>query len=186
MNDLQRRQVEETQHREDRSKSSWAMMHAEAEAGRVTVFHIEDQKHARLHNLKEQVADLCDMQPTPANMLRQPRKVRAPPVVGTSSGCNGSANLPHLTTPNLPLCHTFPEMLSDLKKELAVALADVESELDAMGGSVSDMTSMKSGKTGKSAVTAKSAATATSVVRPGSAASTKSAVSFQSRKSAAP
>ena len=68
-------------------------------------------------------------------------------------------------------------MLGDLKKELANALADVESELDAMGGSVSDMTSMKSGKTGKSAVTAKSAATAKSVGRPSSAASSKSAAS---------
>lgn len=68
-------------------------------------------------------------------------------------------------------------MLGDLKKELANALADVESELDAMGGSVSDMTSMKSGKTGKSAVTAKSAATAKSVERPSSAASSKSAAS---------
>ena len=126
MNDLQRRQVEETQYREDRSKASWAMMHAEAEAGRVTAFHIDDMKHQRLHSLKEQVtdwaigwsraaenirisrlvrwlavasggapftrarrshmsappllfqvADLCDMQPTPANMLRPARKVRA-------------------------------------------------------------------------------------------------------------
>ena len=75
MNDLQRRQVEETQYREIHSKQSWARQHAE-EAGRITVFHIEDQKHARLHNLKEAVADLCDMQPTPANMLRPPRKVR--------------------------------------------------------------------------------------------------------------
>ena len=57
MNDLQRRQVEETQYREDRSKASWAMMHAEAEAGRVTAFHIDDMKHQRLHSLKEQVAD---------------------------------------------------------------------------------------------------------------------------------
>ena len=78
------------------------------------------------------------------------------------------------------------EMLSDLKKELAIALADVESELGAMGGSVSDMTSVKSGKTGKSAVTAKSAATTKSVVRPSSAASTKSAASVASRKSAVP
>mmetsp|Transcript_20111 Transcript_20111/g.41029 ORF Transcript_20111/g.41029 Transcript_20111/m.41029 type:complete len:159 (-) Transcript_20111:184-660(-) len=154
MNDLQRRQVEETQYREERSKSSWAMQHAEAEAGRITVFHIDDMKHARLHTLKEQVADLCDMQPTPANMLRAPRK----------------------------------ELLSDLKKELAVALADVESELDAMGGSVSDMTSLKSGKTGKSTAmsvaTAKSAATTKSVVRPNSAASSTKSVA--SRKSAAP
>ena len=76
MNDLQRRQVEETQYREGRSKDKWAMQHAEAEAGRITAFHIDDMKHTRLHNLKEQVADLCDMQPTPANMLRPVRKVR--------------------------------------------------------------------------------------------------------------
>ena len=95
MNDLQRRQVEETQYREGRSKSSWAMQHAEAEAGRITVFHIDDMKHARLNNLKEQVADLCDMQPTPANMLRQPRKVRAPPVTGPRPGANANV-LAHL------------------------------------------------------------------------------------------
>jgi hypothetical protein len=56
MNDIQRRRVEETQYREERSKASWAVQHAEAEAGRVTAFHLDDMKHQRLHKLKEQVA----------------------------------------------------------------------------------------------------------------------------------
>lgn len=121
------------------------------------------------------------MQPTPANMLRPVRKVRARSARGqTQLWPLRISNLPfaHLHSPPLaPFLLACQEMLSDLKKELAVALADVESELDAMGGSVSDMTSMKSGKTGKSAVTAKSAATAKSVERPSSAASSKSAAS---------
>ena len=119
--------------RERRSKSSWAMQHAEEEAGRITAYKLDDMKHQRLHNLREQVADwpivwsraaaygrisrlvhgvlspvspagalftrarrshtythtyapphpflqvadLCDLQPTPANMVRPARKVRA-------------------------------------------------------------------------------------------------------------
>ena len=131
MNDVQRRQLEETMNRERRSKSSWAMQHAEEEAGRITAYKLDDMKHQRLHNLREQVADwpivwsraaaygphippsahchlyrlpersspglagrihthirtrrrillqvadLCDLQPTPANMVRPARKVRA-------------------------------------------------------------------------------------------------------------
>ena len=73
MNDLQRRQVEELQHREIKSKAEWAKQHAE-EAGKISCFRIDDEKHARLHSLKEAVADLCDMQPTPVSMLRPPRK----------------------------------------------------------------------------------------------------------------
>ena len=55
--------------------------------------------------------------------------------------------------------------------------ADVESELEAMGGSVSDMVSVKSGMTGKSATTAKSAATARSAATTKTAASGKTAAS---------
>ena len=76
MNDLQRRQVEETQYREDRSKASWAMMHAEAEAGRVTAFHIDDMKHQRLHSLKEQVADWAIGCSRAAAHIRTSRLVR--------------------------------------------------------------------------------------------------------------
>lgn len=57
MNDVQRRQLEETMNRERRSKSSWAMQHAEEEAGRITAYKLDDMKHQRLHNLREQVAD---------------------------------------------------------------------------------------------------------------------------------
>ena len=77
MNDLQRRQVEETQNREIKSKAEWAKQHAE-EAGRITIYRLDDEKNLRLHQLKEQVADLCDLQPTPASMVRPPRKVPSP------------------------------------------------------------------------------------------------------------
>jgi hypothetical protein len=170
MNDLQRRQVEETQYREIHAKQAWARANAE-EVGKITHYSIESAKHARLHNLKEAVADLCDMQPTPANMVRPPRKVLRCPHA-----------LPHILGPacrmrHPPLPCTLQEMLHDLQKELAVALKDVESELEAMGGSVSDMVSVKSGMTGKSATTAKSAATARSAATTKTAASGKTAAS---------
>tara|TARA_B110001452_G_scaffold110021_1_gene91275 strand:- start:2840 stop:3082 length:243 start_codon:yes stop_codon:yes gene_type:complete len=76
MNDLQRRQVEETLRREDKSKAEWALQNAE-EAGRITLFRLDDEKNVKLHQLKEKVADLCDLQPTPASMVRPPRKVRS-------------------------------------------------------------------------------------------------------------
>lgn len=76
MNDLQRRQVEETLRREDKSKAEWALQNAE-EAGRITLYRLDDEKNVKLHQLKEKVADLCDLQPTPASMVRPPRKVRS-------------------------------------------------------------------------------------------------------------
>ena len=86
MNDLQRRQVEETQYREIHAKQAWARANAE-EVGKITHYSIESAKHARLHNLKEAVADLCDMQPTPANMVRPPRKVlRCPHALASHLG----------------------------------------------------------------------------------------------------
>ena len=51
----------------------------------------------------------------------------------------------------------WQEMLSGLRKELRNALADVETEIDAMGGSVSDVMSAKS-KVMTSAPSVKSAA----------------------------
>ena len=65
-------------------------------------------------------------------------------------------------------------MLNDLKKELSSALRDVESELEAMGGSVSDVMSVKSQVTAR---TAKSTASAQSAVSAKTAASAKAPAS---------
>ena len=43
-------------------------------AKEVTTYDIDDIKNLRLKQLTEKVADLCDLQPTPASMVRPPRK----------------------------------------------------------------------------------------------------------------
>ena len=94
----------------------------------------------RLLELKEKVADLCDLQPTPASMVRPPRK----------------------------------EMLSNLRGELAAALADVEEELDAMGGSVTAK-SVKSTATARTQRSNRTGRTERSTAKPpGSAGSSAS------------
>ena len=61
------------------------------------------------------------------------------------------------------------EMLKTLKAELTAALGDVESELDEMGGSVSEM-SMKSKATAKTAASKKSTASKATTAAPAPAA----------------
>ena len=68
----------ETIRREGKSKLSWSQQHAEdAPFAPRPVFPLNSQEHARLDKLKNKVADLCDLQPTPVSMLRPPRKVRS-------------------------------------------------------------------------------------------------------------
>ena len=62
--------LRETHRRETASKISWGLQHA----SESSVFNLESQEFARLDNLKKNVADLCDLQPTPASMVRPPRK----------------------------------------------------------------------------------------------------------------
>ncbi|KOO23212.1 hypothetical protein Ctob_001605 [Chrysochromulina tobinii] len=65
----------ETIRREGKSKLSWSQQHAEdAPFAPRPVFPLNSQEHARLEKLKNKVADLCDLQPTPVSMLRPPRK----------------------------------------------------------------------------------------------------------------
>ncbi|KAL3925858.1 MAG: hypothetical protein SGPRY_003552 [Prymnesium sp.] len=150
---LENLQIAETLHREDACRKEWAKQNATEKL----IYQPESSKAHRLNLLKEQVADLCDMQPTPAAMIRPPRK----------------------------------EMLSELRDDLVRALTDVESELEAIGGSVTQV-SVKSGvsaksaktatsaKSGRTTTSAKSAVTAKSVATVNSAASAKSAASVKS------
>eukprot|EP00327_Prymnesium_parvum_P005023 CAMPEP_0182851660 /NCGR_PEP_ID=MMETSP0006_2-20121128/30742_1 /TAXON_ID=97485 /ORGANISM="Prymnesium parvum, Strain Texoma1" /LENGTH=151 /DNA_ID=CAMNT_0024982339 /DNA_START=60 /DNA_END=515 /DNA_ORIENTATION=+ len=115
---IENMQISETLRREDKSRKDWAKQNASG----ALIYDPESTKSKRLNELKEQVADLCDLQPTPAAMVRPPRK----------------------------------EMLSGLRDDLVKALTDVESELENIGGSVTQA-SVKSHTTVKSAATAKSA-----------------------------
>ena len=56
--------------RENDSKIEWTRVNAKE----VTTYDIDDIKNLRLKQLTEKVADLCDLQPTPASMVRPPRK----------------------------------------------------------------------------------------------------------------
>ena len=58
---------------EANSKVSWGQQHG---SERV-IFPMDTEQFAKLDKLKERVADLCDLQPTQASMVRPPRKVRA-------------------------------------------------------------------------------------------------------------
>jgi len=108
--------LREMHRHEHQSKKEWGKQHA----ADSTVFGLETSEFARLEGLKEKVADLCDLQPTPASMVRPPRK----------------------------------EALKTLRDELAKSLADVETQLETLGGSASTVTaksmSQKSMKSTKS------------------------------------
>ena len=143
MNDMIAKQEGEKIKRENDSKIEWTRLNAKE----VTTYDIDDIKNLRLKQLTEKVADLCDLQPTPVSMVRPPRKVPSPRL----------ARRARLCAPQLTTRAGWQEMLSDLRKELKNALADVETEIDAMGGSVSDVMSAKS-KVMTSAPSVKSAA----------------------------
>ena len=65
--------LREMHRHEHQSKKEWGKQHAPDSS----VFGLDTSEFARLEGLKEKVADLCDLQPTPAAMVRPPRKVRA-------------------------------------------------------------------------------------------------------------
>ena len=114
--------LREMHRHEHQSKKSWGTQHAPDHS----VFGLETQEFARLDALKDQVADLCDLQPTPASMVRPPRK----------------------------------EALKTLRAELAKSLSDVETQLEALGGSASTVSHVtnQSNKTSKSMKSTKSLA----------------------------
>ena len=65
--------LKETHKREGMSQKEWGKQHA----GDITVYGMDTLEYANLDTLKSKVSDLCDLQPTPASMVRPPRKVRA-------------------------------------------------------------------------------------------------------------
>ena len=66
-------QLEEQHKREGAMRKNWA----KTNCSETLVYNPSSEKAVRLSALKEQVADLCDLQPTPASMVRPQRKVRA-------------------------------------------------------------------------------------------------------------
>ena len=154
----------ETIRREGKSKLSWSQQHAEdAPFAPRPVFPLNSQEHARLDKLKNKVADLCDLQPTPVSMLRPPRKVRsrAPlPHIPVARMVRLRSERPELSISYRPRAQ---QVLKELKKELEEALSEVSTQLDAMGGSEYTM-SVKSTATAKSmAKSMKSTATMSTV-----------------------
>ena len=70
--------LNETIRREGESKLQWTQQHAsEAPFAARPCFSLTSKEHQKMAALKEKVADLCDLQPTPVSMKRPPRKVRA-------------------------------------------------------------------------------------------------------------
>ena len=67
--------LNEAHRREHKSKAEWGRQHA----GDILpmAYPMDSLEFARLEKLKSKVADLVDLQPTPASMVRPPRKVRA-------------------------------------------------------------------------------------------------------------
>ena len=65
--------LNETHKREKNAGREWGKQNA----GDITVYGMDTQEYANLEHLKAKVSDLCDLQPTPASMVRPPRKVRA-------------------------------------------------------------------------------------------------------------
>ena len=144
---------------EANSKVSWGQQHG---SDRV-IFPMDTEQFAKLDKLKERVADLCDLQPTQASMVRPPRKVRA-----TTSMRTCASFLIFCARLLTPLLCTFfarrhsQANLRKLKEELALSLKDVEDEIEQLGGSASTVTSVngtaKSLKPGKALSVASSIA----------------------------
>ena len=67
--------LNEAHKREKSSQCEWGRQHG----GEATIFPMDTVEFAKMNSLKMQVADLCDQQPTPASMVRPPRKVRVRP-----------------------------------------------------------------------------------------------------------
>ena len=64
--------LREMHKRETDSKKEWGLQHG----SETTLYPLDSLEHQRLEQLKDKVADLCDLQPTQASMVRPPRKVR--------------------------------------------------------------------------------------------------------------
>ena len=97
----------ETLRKENNSKAEWIKQHGSDKK----VFAPDSSQAFKLRSLKDHVADLCDLQPTPVSLVRPPKK----------------------------------EMLQLLRHDLVGALADIESEIEAIGGSVSQRSSKAGG-----------------------------------------
>lgn len=143
--------LSETMRHEKNSQKDWGKQHAE-----TRTFPLDSQQYANLEALKEKVADLCDLQPTPASMVRPPRKVCSVPVFLRGRLCTQQAWL--LLVVAVPLaralirccvCSRAQSALKELRAELATSLSDVEKQLEALGGSATTV----------SRITARSAAT---------------------------
>ena len=67
--------LNEAHRREHLSQKEWGKAHG----GDATIYPMGTLEFAKLESLKDKVADLVDLQPTPASMVRPPRKVRARP-----------------------------------------------------------------------------------------------------------
>ena len=65
--------LNEAHKREKTSQMEWGRQHG----GEKTIFPMDSVEFAKMDSLKSRVSDLCDLQPTPASMVRPPRKVRA-------------------------------------------------------------------------------------------------------------
>ncbi len=74
--------LNESHKREKTSKRDWGKNNC----GDTMIFPMETAEFCRMEKLKEQVADLCDLQPTSASMVRPPRKVWRPqPACGVAA-----------------------------------------------------------------------------------------------------
>ena len=63
--------LNEMHKKETKSQVEWGRQHASD----ASVYPLDSMENARLHRLQKEVADLCDLQPTPASMVRPARKV---------------------------------------------------------------------------------------------------------------
>lgn len=155
--------LNETFKRESSSKVSWAQQHAsEAPFATKPCFPLDSQEYQKIDNFRSKVADLCDLQPTPVGMLRPKRKVtprRTPRLEAARPRADSPARAFHSPMHSRFRPHALPadssrlvepqDALKELKKELEGALGEVETQLDAMGGSeytqsVKSMASAKS------------------------------------------
>jgi hypothetical protein len=63
--------LRETHKRELASKRDWGNQHGSD----IQLMPMDTAEFVRLEQLRTKVSDLCDLQPTPANMVRPERKV---------------------------------------------------------------------------------------------------------------
>ena len=66
--------MDEVIKREADSKVEWGLQHASETHPTAVLFPLDSFENRRLEQLKEKVSDLCDLQPTPAVMVRPKRR----------------------------------------------------------------------------------------------------------------